>query len=121
MHGESYVAILRELEEYYLASELTKSEHLPQYTEAEEELADVLIVCLTELHRRGTNVEEIVKAKIEFNKKRTMEKKFTEKDLVSFGNYVLSEKRNESIENDEARKVVGDWDIANWENYEQHD
>lgn len=70
MHRESYVAILRELGEYDLASELTKSEHLPQYTEAEEELADVLIVCLTELHRRGTNVEEIVKAKIEFNKTR---------------------------------------------------
>ena len=70
MHGESYVAILRELQEYDLASELTKSEHLPQYTEAEEELADVLIVCLTELHRRGTSVEEIIKAKIEFNKTR---------------------------------------------------
>ena len=70
MHGKSYVAILSELEEYDLASELTKSGHLPQYTEAEEELTDILIVCLTELHRRGTNIEEIVKAKIEFNKTR---------------------------------------------------
>lgn len=70
MHGESYAAIFRELNEYDLASELTKSEHLPQYTEAEEELTDVLIVCLTELHRRGTNIEEIVKAKISFNKTR---------------------------------------------------
>lgn len=70
MHGESYVAILCELSEYDLASELTKSKHIPQYTEAEEELADVLICCLTELYRRGVNVEEIIKAKIQFNKTR---------------------------------------------------
>lgn len=43
------------------------------------------------------------------------EKKFTMEDLVSFGNYLLSEERNESIESPEMKGVVGDWDIANWQ------
>lgn len=43
------------------------------------------------------------------------EKKFTLEDLVSFGNYLLSEERNESIESPEMKGVVGDWDIANWQ------
>ena len=42
------------------------------------------------------------------------EKIYTEKDLVDFGNYLLSEKRNETIESEEMKSVVGDWDIANW-------
>lgn len=42
------------------------------------------------------------------------EKIYTEKDLVDFGNYLLSEKRNKTIESEEMKSVVGDWDIANW-------
>lgn len=42
------------------------------------------------------------------------EKIYTEKDLIDFGNYLLSEKRNETIESKEMKSVVGDWDIANW-------
>lgn len=42
------------------------------------------------------------------------EKIYTEKDLVDFGNYLLSEKRNETIKSEEMKSVVGDWDIANW-------
>lgn len=49
---------------------MEKSEHLPEYTQAQEELADVLICCLAELHRRGVDVERIVKENIEFNKTR---------------------------------------------------
>lgn len=44
------------------------------------------------------------------------EKVYTEKDLVDFGNYLLSEERNETIESEEMKSVVGDWDLANWKN-----
>lgn len=71
-HLDTFFGIFSELKEFRDASEIDKSEHLPQYTQAQEELADVLICCLTELHRRGTNVEEIIKAKIEFNKTRVV-------------------------------------------------
>lgn len=69
-HLDTFFGILEELKEFREASEITKSEHLPEYTQAQEELTDVLICCLTELHRRGTNIEEILKAKIDFNKTR---------------------------------------------------
>ena len=42
------------------------------------------------------------------------EKIYTEKDLVDFGNYLLSEQRNKTIESEEMKSVVGDWDLANW-------
>jgi hypothetical protein len=69
-HNDSFFDILDELKEFKDASEFQKSEHLPEYTEAQEELTDVLICCLTELHRRGVDVERIIKAKIEYNKER---------------------------------------------------
>ena len=69
-HLDAFFGILSELKEFREASEVKKSEHLPEYTEAQEELTDVLICCLTELHRRGVDVERIIKAKIEYNKKR---------------------------------------------------
>jgi hypothetical protein len=43
-----------------------------------------------------------------------MKAKFTEADLVSFGNYLLSDKRNNRIERKEAKNYVGDWDVSNW-------
>lgn len=52
----------------------------------------------------------------DYNIRKTMkEKTFTMEDLVSFGNYLLSEERNASIESPEMKGVVGDWDIANWQ------
>lgn len=69
-HLDIFFGILSELKEFREASEIDPSEHLPEYTETQEELADVLICCLTELHRRGVDVEKIIKAKIEFNKTR---------------------------------------------------
>lgn len=68
-HEIIYIGINKELNEFCDATD-NPSEHLPQYTERQEELADVLICCLTELHREGVDVEEIIKAKIEYNKKR---------------------------------------------------
>ena len=69
-HDETFFGILEELKEFREASEDEKSKHLPEYSEAQEELADVLICCLTELHKRGTDVEKIIKDKVEFNKTR---------------------------------------------------
>lgn len=69
-HLDTFFGILSELKEFREASEIDPSEHLPEYTQAQEELTDVLICCLTELYRRGVDVEEIIKAKIEFNKTR---------------------------------------------------
>ena len=56
-----------ELAEFLEANEFIGSAHITGYTEAQEELADILIVCLTELHKRGANVEAIVLDKIFFN------------------------------------------------------
>lgn len=69
-HDDTFFGVLEELKEFREASEIDPSEHLPEYTEAQEELTDVLICCLTELHRRGVDVERIIKEKIEFNKTR---------------------------------------------------
>ncbi len=70
LHDDIFFGIFEELKEFKQASEVKKSEHLPQYTQAQEELADILICCLTELHSRGTDVERIIKEKVEFNKTR---------------------------------------------------
>lgn len=63
-------SLYEEVEEVKQASELHPSEHLPNYTEVEEELADVLIGTLTELTVRGVNVEKIIRDKVRFNNKR---------------------------------------------------
>ena len=70
LHLDTVFGILSELKEFREASEIDPSEHLPQYTQAQEELTDILICCLTELHRREVNVEEILIAKINYNKTR---------------------------------------------------
>ena len=69
-HLDTLFSILSELKEFRAASEIDPSEHLPQYTASQEELTDVLICCLTELYRREVNVEEILIAKINYNKTR---------------------------------------------------
>lgn len=69
-HLDTFFSILSELKEFRAASEIDPSEHLPQYTQAQEELTDVLICCLTELYARVDNVEEVIVAKIEYNKRR---------------------------------------------------
>lgn len=63
-------SIDEELAELLDANEVHDSVHITGYTEVQEELADILIVCLTELHKRGTNVEAIITDKINFNLQR---------------------------------------------------
>lgn len=42
------------------------------------------------------------------------EAKFTVAELIDFGNYLLSDKRKQTIESAENLNVVGDWDVQNW-------
>lgn len=42
------------------------------------------------------------------------ELKYTEADLVKFGKYLLSEQREQSIENKDNLREVHDSDLANW-------
>ena len=67
---------VEELEEAYNAKE--KSVHLPCYTNVEEELADVILVAFSTLHGMGSDVEKLIKAKLNFNEMRS-EKKIGEK------------------------------------------
>lgn len=69
-HQEDVDSLMEEMKEFAEASETKDSEHLPLYTEADEELADILISCLTELFKRGVNVDKLVDDKMEFNEKR---------------------------------------------------
>lgn len=69
-HEDNFFSIFEEFKELKEASEFIKSEHLPEYSETAEELADVLIACLTELHKRDVNIEAILRAKINYNKTR---------------------------------------------------
>lgn len=43
-----------------------------------------------------------------------MKKQFTEKDLIEFGNYLLSEQREQSIQNKENIREVHQEDIDNF-------
>lgn len=45
-----------------------------------------------------------------------MSKNFTMADLVSFGNYLLSEERLSNLANPESIGFVGEWDIDQWQN-----
>lgn len=65
----------------------------------------------------ATKLEERKSRKAKLNLKhiKSMEEKmYTEAELISFGNYVLSERRKEHIKEEHLIDVVGDWDIANW-------
>ena len=73
-HRDDAETLMAEMKEFAEASEDKKSEHLPEYTEAQEELADIIIGCMTELFKRGVNIEKIIDAKIDFNEKRILEK-----------------------------------------------
>lgn len=42
------------------------------------------------------------------------EKMYTEKELVAFGNYLLSDERKETIVHPQVKDKVNDVDLANW-------
>lgn len=70
LHLESLRGLCEELAEFSAASETTRSKHLPAFSEAEEELADIALVALTELSRRSISVEQLLLTKISFNENR---------------------------------------------------
>ena len=69
-YAECAASLKDEFCELLGASEDTSSEHLSEYSEVQEEITDILIVCLTELYRRNDNVERIIMRKIDYNDKR---------------------------------------------------
>lgn len=69
-HEKDVLSILEELSEFAKASEEKPSEHLPEYTEAAEELADIIIGCMTELYKRNVDVGSIIRDKMNFNETR---------------------------------------------------
>lgn len=68
-HEDIVAGITDEIREFQEATD-APSEHLPHYTQRQEELADILICCLTELHREKVGITNLITAKIEFNKTR---------------------------------------------------
>lgn len=59
-----------EMAELAKASELLHGDHLPQYTEVVEELTDVAIAAMTELYRRGVDIEKVLHEKMKYNETR---------------------------------------------------
>ena len=70
LHMSTIESVFSEANEVKIASETESSPHLPQYTEVAEELADVAIVALTELNRRGVDIEAILHEKMKYNEQR---------------------------------------------------
>ena len=69
-YAECTNSLKDEFYELLKANEDVSSEHISEYSEVQEELVDILIVCLTELHRRNDNVERIIMRKLDYNDKR---------------------------------------------------
>ena len=70
VHHLDACGFLEEIDEFQTAGEDMPSEHIPPFTEAQEELADILITALTELYKRGTDIEAIITLKMKFNQQR---------------------------------------------------
>ena len=65
------LAISAEWRELMEASMTKESGHIPEWTEMEEEAADVIIGCMTLLqHMKCESIEQLLRDKIEFNRKR---------------------------------------------------
>lgn len=69
-HEETVRTLAEEFEEMDRASESEASEHLREYTEVQEELADIIIGAMTELMKRDTDIELLIHRKLKFNEAR---------------------------------------------------
>ena len=70
IHLETITSLLEEVSEVASAKEDETSEHVSAYTHVAEELADVMITTLTELYRRGVDIDSIIYEKIKYNEQR---------------------------------------------------
>lgn len=70
LHTDTIASLAEEFSEFILANEFLLSDHIEHVSQAVEELTDILIVCMSELHRRNINLEDMIIAKTEFNEKR---------------------------------------------------
>lgn len=66
-HEEICNGIMEEFKEFMTASGTRPSVHLPEYSEAAEELADIVLCGLTELVRLGIEPEKIIMDKFIYN------------------------------------------------------
>lgn len=69
-HEETVSTLSEEFEEMRRASEEESSEHLREYTKMQEELADIIIGSMTELMKRGTDIELLLHRKLKLNEAR---------------------------------------------------
>lgn len=69
-HEETVSSLAEELDELRRASETAPADHMHGRTEAVEELVDVLIGSMTELYRRGVDLEKAVHEKLSYNESR---------------------------------------------------
>lgn len=58
--------LLNEVTEVF-GAEGKMSSHIGQFTDFEEELADVILVAMSTLHHFGSNIDALIKAKMDFN------------------------------------------------------
>jgi len=70
--GDLVALVMTELSKYYegLRQGNPPSEHIPEFSLAEEELADVVIRVLNIAYKRGHRIAEAMLAKMKFNKTR---------------------------------------------------
>lgn len=65
--NDFYRDLLNEVAEVFDA-EGKNSPHIENFTDFEEELADVILVAMSTLHHFGSNVDALIKAKMNFNR-----------------------------------------------------
>ena len=70
LRQETIEGLDEEFREVVKASETDMSDHLNSYSAVVEELADVAIVAITELYRRGVDIETLLHEKMKFNERR---------------------------------------------------
>ena len=70
LHQETIEGLNEEVNEVIEASETETSEYLDNYSAVVEELVDVAFVAITELYRRGVDIDAVLHEKMKYNERR---------------------------------------------------